>query len=283
MQAAASNPIVHPLPRSGRTPTHAHYWIAFCTLASALFCGSPCRADLEISGTLVTYSGHVVDTLTTHLEIQGPLVRRRLEGHGTLADFFGRRIEIMHRTSGASTVLDLELGTYTKSAGTSQVCHPWNLFDLRWLGRVQEGQAGVLVWPDTVATFLGLPAHVFDFHFATRQKGGSTIRFWVVYELDSLFGPEAARSLFCGVPVAEADRLLSTQLSKQFGLSAEAIAALQKVRLGYPVRIESFMGQGSSRMDLSRFETLTVQQSDLPDSLFEVPPAFQPADGVKRE
>ncbi len=235
------------------------------------------RADLSISGTLITHSGHVVDTLATHLKIKGPLVRRSLEGEGTLADFFGRRVEILHRTSGASTVLDLEAGTYTRSTGAARLCHPWNLFDLRWLGRAPEGAQGELVWPDTSEVILGYPAHAFDFRFPTRQKGGSTIRFWVVYELDSLFGPESVQSLYCGFAEADADRQLSAQLSRQFSLSPESIEELYKVRLGYPVRIESFMGQGSTRLELSRFETKVVNQAALADSLFSVPDSFKPA------
>src|SRR5262245_3355078 len=204
-----------------------------CALALVLLCALPCRADLVISGNLITHSGHVVDTLASSLQIKGALIRRSLEGQGTLADFFGRRVEILNRTTGASTVLDLDQNTYTRSTAAPQACHPWNLFDLRWLGRVPEGQEGELLWPDTSATFLGRKAHAFDFHFSTRQKGGSTIRFWVVYELDSLFGPEAAQSLFCGAPEGEADSHLAIQLSRQFGLNAQSIEALSKVRLGF--------------------------------------------------
>ena len=246
-------------------------------LLFALLVPATAGADLSIHGLLITHSGHIVDTLESTLQIKGPLVRRSLEGEGTLADFFGRRVEILHRTSGGSTVLDLDQGTYTQSAGAARACHPWNLFDLRWLGRAPEGAQGELVWPDTTAMILGYPAHAFDFRFPTKRKGGSTIRFWVVYELDSLFGPESAQSLYCGTPVDEADRQLSAQLSRQFALAPESIEKLYKVRLGYPVRIESFMGQGSSRLELSRFETTRAKSAALPDSLFDVPPAFKPA------
>lgn len=235
------------------------------------------RADLSIHGLLITHSGHIVDTLESHLQIKGPLVRRSLEGEGTLADFFGRRVEILHRTSGASTVLDLDQGTYTRSTGAARVCHPWNLFDLRWLGRAPQGAQGELVWPDTTASILGQRAHAFDLRFPGRGKGGSTIRFWVVYELDSLFGPASTPALYCGKAADVADRELSAQLSKQFALSPESIEKLYKVQLGYPVRIESFMGQGNTRLELSRFETLRANEAALPDSLFDVPGTFKPA------
>jgi hypothetical protein len=236
----------------------------------------PCRADLIIKGTLITHSGHVVDTLASSLEIKGPLLRRSLEGKGTLSMFLGRRVEIVHRTAGTSTVLDLDAGTYTKSEGGPRICHPWYLFDLRWLGRAPVGTAALLVWPDTVTTILGQTAHAFEFRFPTRQKGGSTIRFWVVYELDSLFGADGARSLYCGVSEGESDRHVSADLAKQFGLTPESIQKLNQVRLGYPVRIESFMGQEGSRTELSRFETLAVERTHLADSLFGVPPSFRP-------
>lgn len=253
---------------------------ALCALAGALITPALARADLSIRGALITHSGHVVDTLASNLQIKGPVVRRSLEGAGTLADFFGRRVEIMHRTSGASTVLDLTDSTYTRSTGAPRVCHPWNLFDLRWLGRAPDGVKGELVWPDTVAVIVGRSARAFEFRFPTRQ-GGSTIRFWVVSDVDSLFGSEAAQSLYCGGSEAEADRALSEQLSKQFALSPEAREKLAGARLGFPVRIESFMGQGSARQELSRFETLAVEQATLADSLFEVPASFKPAGSPK--
>jgi hypothetical protein len=260
-----------------RTPVGGRLFLIL--LACALLKPVPGRADLAIEGRLITHSGHVVDTLSTHLSIQGALIRRSLEGRGTLADFLGRRVEIQNRTTSSSMVLDLDAGTYTRSAGEVPLCHPWNLLDLRWLGRVPEGKSARLVWPDTSATILGQRAQPFDFCFSTRQKGGSTIRFWVAYQLDSLFGPENPVALYCGAPEAEADARLCSQLARQFGLSAESIEALHQVRLGFPVRIESFMGQGDYRLDLACFETLSVQRVDLPDSLFAAPSALQPADG----
>lgn len=238
---------------------------------------SPCRADLIIHGLLVTHSGTVVDTLVSTLQLKGSHLRRSLEGKGALALFFGRRLELVNRASGETTTLDLDALTYERSAAGVTCCHPLLLVDLRWLGRTQGGVKGELAVPDTSAMILGTSAHPVDFRFPARQAGGSTIRIWITRELDSLFGKDGVRALYCGAVAAPSMAAPADLLARQFGLSREAADTLRRVADGYPVRIESFVGQGSERIELSRFETLSVEHTALADSIFSIPKTFRPA------
>jgi hypothetical protein len=264
------------------TAAHLLRRIALCWGPALLLALSPAwvntaLADLTIRGLLVTHSGPVVDTLEWTMQLKGSSLRRGLEGKGTLADFLGRRLEILNRTTGESALLDLDAGTCTRSSGGPTGCHPWYLFDLRWLGRRPSGAAAELALPDTTITVLGVRARAFEFRIPARQEGGSTVRFWVVNDLDSLFGAAGAQSLYCGPPGAGSDRGVATDLSKRFALTPEAAERLGQVPLGYPVRIETFLGEGPERLELSRFETISVEHTALPDSLFEVPSSCQPA------
>jgi hypothetical protein len=174
-------------------------------------------------------------------------------------------------------VLDLDAGTYERSKQSLPLCHPAAVIDLRWLGRAQGDVKGELLIPDTSMTLLGVRATPVDIRFPTRQSGGSTIRIWFAADLATLFGPGWNLDLCCGVPIDEAATAMAALLAKQFQLSSADRLALCKAGRGYPIRIETYLGQGAARIELSCFETLSIDHSALTDSTFAIPAKFRPA------
>jgi hypothetical protein len=252
---------------------------AFCILVYLLPVVSAAHADIHIRTLLVTTSGTIQDTLLAHSYLRGPWLKRTLEGEGLLADLMGERIEILNRHTGDEIVVLPEERAYLESVVEAPVCGPVAVLDMRWLGRVREGVHGEVVIPDLRQTLLGAKLHPVDIQIASRHAGGSTLRLWICEDLEPLFGKDYMQDLFCGdVERNIAAAAAADMLGGQFGLSDVDVKSLASALNGFPLLIESFVGQGESRVDLSRLITQEVVTDVLNDSVFLPPPDFIPVE-----
>jgi hypothetical protein len=250
-----------------------------CILLHVLQPVSPAHADAHIHTLLVTTSGTIQDTLLAHAYLRGPWLKRTLEGEGLLADLMGERIEILNRATGDQIVVLPEERTYVESAGEAAVCGPMAVLDMRWLGRVRDGVHGDVVLPGLNQTLLGVELRAVDIRIASRHAGGSTLRFWIAEDLEPVFGPSYKQDLFCGDAEPDVAALAAAELlGRQFGLSDVDRDMLASALNGFPLLIESFVGNGDSRIDLSRLVTQEVVTDALSDSVFLPPPDYIPVE-----
>jgi hypothetical protein len=214
-----------------------------------------------------------------HAYLRGPWLKRTLDGEGLLADLMGERIEILNRLTGDEIVVLPEERAYLEGVTEAPVCGPVAVLDMRWLGRVRDGVHGNVVIPDLRQTLLGAELHPVDIRIASRHSGGSTLRLWICEDLEPLFGKDYRQDLFCGdVEPDIAAAAAAEMLGRQFGLSDVDVKNLALAVNGFPLLIESFVGEGESRIDLSRFITLEVVTDVLTDSIFLPPPDFIPVE-----
>jgi hypothetical protein len=252
---------------------------AFCMLVYVLASFQPAHADVHIRTLLVTTSGTLQDTLLAHAYLRGPWLKRTLEGEGLLADLMGERIEILNRHTGDKIIVLPEERRYVESVVEPQVCGPMAVLDMRWLGRVRDGIHGEVVMPDLRQTLLGAELHPVDIRIASKHSGGSTLRLWICDDFERVFGENYRQDLFCGdVEPDVAAAAAAEMLGRQFGLSDVDIERLTSALVGFPLLIESFVGQGDTRVDLSLLITQDVVTGVLNDSVFLPPPDYIPVE-----
>jgi hypothetical protein len=234
------------------------------------------RADVMIASTIATKTATTDDRIQTVTYLKGPWMRRETAAQGGLADFIGRSLEIHNRVTGAWYRVYADLDEYALDTVTEPVCAVAAVLDFRLLGRIKAGNRGRVRVLDERREMLGCETRAVQVELDAGEHGGTTIRFWVADDLETLFGARQESDLFCAALVdrAAVDARLQARWQKQFRLSAADAAVFAAQMQGYPLLVESFAGPEDNPITTTRITTDSIRTARLSDSLFSPPGQF---------
>jgi hypothetical protein len=239
--------------------------------------GSGVRADVMIASTITTQTANTDNRIETVTYLKGPWMRRETSAKGDLADFMGESLEIHNRITGEWYRVYVDLEDYALDTVTHPICDVAAILDFRLLGRIKAGNEGHVRVLDERRLMLACETQAVQVDLEAGSHGGTTIRFWLAKDTDSLFGADQEQNLSC---VATTDRQevaaqLQARWQKQFRLSDDDAALFAAHMQGYPLLVESFAGPEEKPITTTMITTDSVRTTRLPDSLFAPPSRFQ--------